>query len=143
VEVAVRALSPGVNDPYTALSCVNWLGAILCKVGSRPLKAPRRFDADGALRLVVDPIDFEGMLAAAFNQIRQFARTTPAVSIRVLEMLEHIARSVGTRDGRRAAVRSQADSVFEGARSADLQECDRRDLAARYRAVLDALGEAG
>lgn len=144
VEVAVRALSPGVNDPYTAISCVNWLGATLCKIGSRPLRAPQRFDAEGGLRLVVDPIDFGGMLAAAFNQIRQFARSTPAVSIRVLEMLEHIARSVGGQEDRRAAVRSQADSVFEGARSANnLQECDRQDLAARYRVVLDALDQAG
>lgn len=141
VEVAVRALSPGVNDPYTALSCVDWLGAVLCKVGSRPLRSPRRRDADGTLRLVVDPITFGGMLAAAFNQIRQCAQTTPAVSIRMLETLERVGRSVSA-DERRTAVRVQADMVFHGGLFEGMQECDRRDMEERHRAVMEVLGEA-
>jgi len=143
VEVAVRALSPGVNDPYTALSCVDWLGAMLCRVGPRPLRSPRRADAEGRLRLQVDPIDFEGLLAAAFQQIRQFGRTTPAVSIRVLELLERVAGSVAGRESRREAVRTQADTVLTAALSEGLQPCDREDLEARHRAVLDALEASG
>jgi len=138
VEVAVRALSPGVNDPYTALSCVDWLGAVLCRVGSRPLRPARRLGPDGRVRFLGDPITFGGMLAASFNQIRQCAQTTPAVSIRMLETLERIGRSV-TEEDRRATVRAQADMVFHGALPERLQECDRRDLEARYAAVAEAL----
>ena len=138
VEVAVRALSPGVTDPYTALSCVDWLGAVLCKVGSRPLRSPRRRDAEGALRLVVDPITFGGMLAAAFNQIRQCAQTTPAVSIRMLETLERVGRGVSDED-RCAAVRVQADMVFHGGLFEGMQECDRQDMEDRHRAVMEVL----
>lgn len=138
VEVAVRALSPGVNDPYTALSCVDWLGAVLCKVGRRRLRAPRRRGPDGRVRLVLSPISFEGMVDAAFNQIRQCARTTPAVSMRTLESFARIARCA-IDDERRAVVRRQADLVFHGADPEALQPRDREDLEERYRAVLDAL----
>jgi len=141
VEVAVRALSPGVNDPYTALSCIDWLGAVLCKVAARPLCPPQRLGPEGGLRLLVDPLTFEGMLAAAFDQIRQCAKASPAVSMRILEVLASIARSA--RDPqRRAAARAQADMVFHGALAAGLQECDRRDLEARYTAVTEVLQAA-
>lgn len=138
VEVAVRALSPGVNDPYTALSCVDWLGAVLSKVGDRRFRGPQRLDSGGSLRLIVDSITFEGMLAAAFNQIRQCAQVTAAVSIRMLETLAQIGRCA-IDEGRRTAVRAQADMVFHGAQPEKLQECDRRDLESRYRAVIDEL----
>lgn len=77
-------------------------------------------------------------MAAAFNQIRQCAQKTPSVSIRMLETLAQVGRCV-TEDGRRAVVRAQADMVLHGALSEGLQECDRQDLDARYRAVIDVL----
>lgn len=138
VEIAVRALSPGVNDPYTALSCVDWLGAALCKVAERPLRSARHRDEGGQLRLVVDPITFDGMLAAAFNQIRQNAQATPAVSMRILEALARIGRRT-RREDRRAAVRAQIEMIVHGARSEGLQESDREDLEARYRAALASI----
>lgn len=141
VEVAVRALSPGVNDPYTAVSCVDWLGAILCRIAGRPLRAPTRRDGEGRPRLVVDPVTFEGVLAAAFNQIRQCAGSTPAVSMRILESLARVARHLDQAD-RREAVRAQVEMVFHAAAAGPLQECDRRDLEARHRQALEALGAA-
>lgn len=138
VEVAVRALSPGVNDPYTAISCIDWLGAILCRVGGRPARAPRRLGSDGRPWLGVDPVSFEGLMAAAFNQIRQYAGATPAVAIHLLEVLRRIVPHLRD-DARREAVRAQADMVFGAARSSKLQEHDRRDLDTRYRDLLWAL----
>ncbi|HSB53239.1 MAG TPA: DUF2254 family protein [Gemmatimonadales bacterium] len=138
VEVAVRALSPGVNDPYTALACVDWLGAVLCKIGRQPLRTPQRLGPDGSLRLIMASVTFEGMLAAAFNQIRQSARATPAVSIRVLEALARIGGSV-IEESHRTAVRAQADMVLHGALSEGIQDCDRQDLEARSRAVIEVL----
>jgi len=142
VEVAVRALSSSVNDPYTALTCVDWLGAVLCKVARHPLRPPQRFGPEGKLRLLVDPVTFEGMLATAFDQIRQFARTIPSVSMRLLEALARLAANAADAD-RRAAVRTQADMVYHGALDEGLQECDREDLEARYRAVIEAVEGAG
>lgn len=141
VEVAVRALSPGVNDPYTAVSCVDWLGAVLCRIASSPLRPPRRTGSDGRLRLIVDPLTFAGMLAAAFNQIRQCAQTMPAVSIRILETLATVAERTGEAE-RLAAVRAQGDMVFHGAIASGMQECDRQDVEARYRTLQETLERA-
>jgi len=138
VEVALRALSPGVNDPYTAITCVDWLGATLTSIGRRGLQKPRRRGANGVLRLVLDPITFDGMLSAAFDQIRQNAVRNPAVAIRILEALDSMGRHLPD-SSHRASVRVQADMTFQGALSDDLQEKDRLDLTARYRSVVEVL----
>ncbi len=140
VEVAVRALSPGINDPYTAISCVNWLSAMLAKVADRPVPSPLHRDRDGELRLVEDAVTFEGMLAGALSPIRQSARTMPPVSLRLLEALAAIAARV-ERDAHRAAVREQADMVLASALTEPLQGPDRQGLLVRHRAVADAFGD--
>lgn len=142
VEVALRALSPGINDPHTAISCIDWLSAVLCKLGRRKLRAPKRRDEKGVLRLQSDPITFAGVLDAAFDQIRQNARPHPSVSIRLLEVLGTIATQIDE-PARRRAVRQQADMTFEGAMAQDPLEKDREDLEARYRSVQSALKGAG
>jgi uncharacterized membrane protein len=87
VEVAVRALSPGINDPFTAINCIDYLGSALSELARRRLPAPWHFDAEDRLRLVTRPQTFDGALAAAVDQIRQHGRRDVAVTIRLLEML--------------------------------------------------------
>ncbi len=140
VEVALRALSPGINDPFTAVACVDWLGAVMTKIGRRRLRSPRRRDADGRLRLVTDPLTFGGMLAAAFDQIRQNAGGHPAVSIRLLEALRSVADEL-REDDRYEPVREQAHMTYTAANPEGLATKDRNDLERRYRAVLDIVGE--
>jgi uncharacterized membrane protein len=139
VEVAVRALSPGINDPFTAMGCIDWLSSVLSRIAGRPMLSPRRRDGSGRTRLLEDPVTFGGILAAAFDQIRQCSGAMPAVSIRMLEALEAIGR--GARDDeRRAAIRDQAERVMRGIASGDLGEADRRDAERRYQRVLATLG---
>lgn len=140
VEVALRALSPGINDPFTAVACVDWLGAVMTKIGRRRLRSPRRRDADGRLRLVTDPLTFGGMLAAAFDQIRQNAGGHPAVSIRILEALRSVADEL-REDDRYEPVREQAHMTYTAANPEGLATKDRSDLERRYRAVVDIVGE--
>ena len=54
VEVAVRALSPGVNDPFTVISCIHRLGAVLCTLAEKVIPSPYRHDEDGRLGVVTD-----------------------------------------------------------------------------------------
>src|SRR5690606_4810668 len=58
VEIAVRALSPGVNDPFTAISCLDRLGSALCRVAQREFPSPYRQDDQGALRVVAPATTF-------------------------------------------------------------------------------------
>lgn len=67
VEIAVRALSPGINDPFTAVACVDRLGSALCRLARRDMPSPFRFDLDGRLRLVAPGSTFAGIVDMAFN----------------------------------------------------------------------------
>ncbi|MFN2431287.1 MAG: DUF2254 domain-containing protein [Gemmatimonadota bacterium] len=141
VEVAVRALSPGVNDPFTAVACVDRLGAALCRLAARGAPSRHLLDEDGRLRLVVEIPTFSGLTDAAFHQIRQYARTSAAVTIRLLEALADVARETRTEE-QREALRRHADMLIRGARDALPEELDRDDAEARHQALLTALEAA-
>ena len=72
VEVAVRALSPGINDPFTAITCIEWIGDALIHVSGRKMPCRYRRDEEGELRLVTDTTNFSGIAAACLDQIRQY-----------------------------------------------------------------------
>lgn len=139
VEIALRALSPGINDPFTASTCIDHLSGILCAVADVGEHPPVRWDDDGEARLQLDPIDFQGVLEAAFNQIRQSAAGTLSVSIRLLEALQLIAAA--TRDaGRLQVIERHARMVFEANADGLLAE-DRRSLEERLEALQKSVSD--
>ena len=97
VEVAVRALSPGVNDPFTAIRCIDRLTASLESLAARPATTPFRHDSAGELRIVAYPQPFSALVAAAFNQIRQAGARDVSVTIRILESLRALSVAAGRR----------------------------------------------
>ncbi|MDX2169311.1 MAG: DUF2254 domain-containing protein [Deltaproteobacteria bacterium] len=138
VEVAVRALSPGINDPFTAMACVDWLAESLCRLAAADPPGAAHDDGDGTPRLILQPVRFAGVVDAAYNQIRQYGRGSAAVTIRLLEALQVIATHA-RRDGDRAALRRHVDMVERGA-AALPEPFDRaavRERAAAARAALD------
>jgi uncharacterized membrane protein len=138
VEVALRALSPGINDPFTAINCIDRLGGALAYLARRRLAPAYRCDDDGRLRLVTDPITYAGVVDAAFNQIRQAAADSPAVAIRVLECIRAVARQ-DIPDAMRDALGRQARLLHDAAAAEFAVEHDREDLKARYSQARDAL----
>jgi len=84
-------MSPAVNDPSTAISCVDQLSRILILwIGRRP--PPSHYYAPPhVLRLVVPWIDFDGLLDTAFEQIRHYAASDIAVSLRLMRAFNDIA----------------------------------------------------
>jgi len=140
VEVAVRALSPGVNDPFTATICVDRLAEALCLLLRRKIPSPFRHDDDERMRVVAYPVDFADVLDAAFNQIRQYGRGSPAVAIRLLDALQRLADRA-RRPADRAAIARQALAVRRAADDAVPDELDRRAIIERYervRAILES-----
>ncbi len=139
VEIAVRALSPGINDPFTAMTCIDNLGAALCELTGRSFPSPYHYDRDDHLRLITRSISFARVVDAAFNQIRQNGRRMAAVTIRLLET---IALVIGfTRNERqRQALLRQAAMIERG--SQDLpEEEDRRDAREHYLAIFQVIEE--
>jgi len=113
VDVALKALSPGINDTTTAINCVDYLGAILARLAARPVETPSRADGH-RLRLITRGPTFADLLAEAFDQIRQNAEGNVAVLARLLQILEIVAKRTTDVD-RRLALRQQADLVAETA----------------------------
>jgi len=138
VEVAVRALSPGINDPFTAIACIDQLTAALGKLLGRTLPARDHYDADERLRVITQPVQFPDLLDTAFNQIRQNARRAFSVSVRLLDAIGLLA-PLAQRDEDRAALSRHAAEVYVACRTETFSTSDRDDLQARYRAVMDIL----
>jgi len=133
VEIAVRALSPGVNDPFTAIACVDFLGSALCRLAQRDMPSPYRYDDEDQLRIITPVFSFSRVTDAAFNQIRQYGRTSTAVSIRLLETIAVIAESIKHPQDRTALLR-HARMISHGADDLPEDE-DRREVRERFQSV--------
>ena len=101
VDVALKAISPAVNDPTTAISCVDQLSRILIRFASREPPEDLLYDPPGIVRASIGWIHFERLLEAAFEQIRMYSKTDVAVSLRLLRALSDIAASTPDPEFRR------------------------------------------
>ncbi|WP_009630402.1 DUF2254 domain-containing protein [Synechocystis sp. PCC 7509] len=138
VEVALRAISPGINDPFTAIRCIDRLSAGLSYLAGRDFPSPYRYDDLGNLRIITQPVTFVGLINAAFNQIRQYSNSDVAVTIRLLEAITTIARyTQNPKD--REALRRHAEMIQRDSNDAVSEEWDKKDIEKQYQAVLKAL----
>ncbi|MDQ2778745.1 MAG: DUF2254 domain-containing protein [Pseudomonadota bacterium] len=138
VEIAVRALSPGINDPFTAMACLDRLGAALYRLAQRELPSPERLDPSGRLRLVVPAFSFVATAELAFTQIRQNARGSSAVHERLLDTLLSVA-AVARRPGDRTVLREQAGLMAQAARAGVSEPAERRGVEQRHAAAVALL----
>jgi uncharacterized membrane protein len=128
VEIAIRALSPAVNDTFTGVACVDWLADALVTLAERPPLEGNWYDTSSQLRVWMPPVRLERLAKLAFDQIRQASATTPAVLIRQLEAIRRLAPRLP--DACRQALSDQADAILETASA--LVALDRRDLDAAW-----------
>jgi len=138
VEIAVRALSPGLNDPYTAIRCLDRLGSALCRYAERTQPSDCRYDSQTRLRVISRVVTFADITDTSFNQIRQNARTNAAVTLRLLETLAVVAASV-IRPEDRATLQRHSEMVARGARDGLPEEGDRRAVEERVAQFHSAL----
>jgi uncharacterized membrane protein len=138
VDVAMKALSPGVNDTTTAVMCVDHLSAILTRLADRHIPSLYRVD-EGQLRVIARRPAFEDLLAEAFDQIRRNAEGNLAVLKRQLEALETIARQTSS-PTRRRALKQQASLTAEVARRTVASPRDGEAIAIALTCLQEALG---
>jgi len=131
VEVAVRALSPGINDPHTAMSVIDRLGASLCDLVPRHLPSGQLARA-GKPVLMFPAIDYQGLADSMFHMIRQSAASCPAVLIRILEVLTSVI-GYERAPARMAELRRHADLVLGDGERAIGTPADVDDLRERHR----------
>ncbi|MFN4763625.1 DUF2254 domain-containing protein [Gillisia sp. Q332] len=135
VEIAARALSPGVNDPYTAIACIDNLTATMCYLAEAKFPSKYRVDEEGNLRVIADVLEFEGVLDAAFNQIRQFSEGSTAVIIRLMEALTTILYFT-KKESNRNAVLKHAEMVLTLGKTTIKEMNDMNDLTKRTEKIL-------
>jgi uncharacterized membrane protein len=137
VEVAMRALSPGINDPYTAITVVDRLGTALCELVSVRLPSGR-YMSDGRLALVVPTVDYDGLSDTMFHPLRQSASEIPLVLIRLLEVLAAVA-ACEPDPSRRATLQRHADLVMSDGERTIRTPSDLADLRLRHKTFCEIL----
>lgn len=141
VEIALRALSPGINDPFTAIAAIDHLGAALGDaLGRGPPETVLR-DDQGRVRVLASAPDFAGLVDAAFNQIRQAGRENAAVLIELADILGKLVPAVRSPAQRQAILDHLG--LVERAGGRHLEETrDKADLAGRIAAARRELAES-
>ncbi len=133
VEIAVRALSPGINDPDTACACIDQLVDGLRLVGERTIPAAL-LRYEGEVRLVTYPLTFSALVDAAFSRIRQYGRGSVPVILRLLEAIASLIPRVqyGTH---RTALGRQARMLWRASQESVPEPDDLRSIELRYLAI--------
>jgi uncharacterized membrane protein len=141
VEIAIRALSPAVNDTFTALTCIDWLGDGLCKITTRwqPIRVHR--DSHGYVRVITAEVRYSSLVERAFEKIRQSSRGMPAVMIRQLDALAKIMVHTESSEQRELLLH-QAEMIRRSCAETVPEPSDVADVDRAYQLVL-AAGEAG
>jgi len=113
VDIALRAISPAVNDPSTAISCIDQLSRVIVHwLGREPTKW-RYYAPPHVLRLVVPWITFQGLIDTAFDQIRHYSVSDVAVSLRLIRAFHDIA-TAASRDHEKSLLVEVARRVMAG-----------------------------
>jgi uncharacterized membrane protein len=130
VEVAVRALSPGINDPATAISVLDRLAVALCDLVPRYLPSGVHV-RDERVVLVVPQVDYDGLVDGMFHLIRQNAEGSTAVLAHAVDVLVAVARCE-REPARLATLARHVELIRDDAIRSIPSESDRADVLARY-----------
>ncbi|WP_349409700.1 DUF2254 domain-containing protein [Pseudalkalibacillus sp. SCS-8] len=90
-EIALRAISPGINDPQTAINCIQRLGKILARLAERSMEEPYLYDREKNLRVILKTTTFAHVLYKTFYQIRFYSRQDVSVIATIIDALTMIA----------------------------------------------------
>jgi uncharacterized membrane protein len=142
VEIACRALSTGVNDPFTAIQCIDRLGQAMSHVAGRAIPSPYRADESGKLRVVAQPERFCQFMSGAFDLIRHNSRGSLQVTLRMLRAMTRVAPHVAHAEDAHC-LREHASMVYEQALAAANTEFDRRLVESHHRQFLQSLAGNG
>jgi uncharacterized membrane protein len=138
VQIALRALSPALNDPITGAACIDRLASSLVRIMQRPPPPSQIPDEDGEIRLIVHPTTFEGAIDAAFDDVRQSAQGQVRTLIRLVEALTTLASFIRD-DEQRRAIEKHAIMVERACRETIAEGRDRTDAEERLEELRQAL----
>ena len=142
VELAIRALSPGINDPGTARACIDRLEQALCRMARRGRPSAFHRDEQGEVRVIARPPTFAASVEVAFGEIGRYGSASLSVIERLLRALSGVAASVEIDDDRRTLAQ-QVAAIASRIDSAIADPLDRRRAREASRAALNVIGTGG
>ena len=134
VEIAARALSPGINDPYTAIACIDNLSNTMAYLTTVQFPSPYRIGDQDRLRIYAKALTFEGMMGAAFNAIRQYAKANPPVIIHLMEAMITLS-DFAVEQQHKEVIKKHAKMILNLAELSIDEKNDLEDLQKRFDAI--------
>ncbi len=142
VEVAARALSPGVNDPFTAMNCLDWLGAAVMELSCRDIPDTRRVDEAGKLRVITHPVDSVDFIDGVFGQLLPYVQTDRNASLHMMKILAQVAQRTDETD-EKERIAYYADCLREASAADIFGPRDREEMTRRHAVILEVLSRSG
>lgn len=130
VEIGIRALSAAINDTFTGIACIDWLCNAMLHFVKLPF-AEAWYDAADKIRLIENPLIFSGLVASAFDMIRQSGANNPAILIRLLQNFSRMGVYLKS-ELERAALLRQVEAIYEQAQSQTFAKADQLDILESY-----------
>jgi uncharacterized membrane protein len=134
VEIALRALASGVNDPFTAVACIDNLGGVLARVDGRELTPDPVYDEEGKLRVVSRKLTFQDLADAIFHPLRQSGARVPTVAICLLERLRDLIEVTSDAEARKHLMH-HADLIAAAARAGTTDKGDELAFKERLKEI--------
>ena len=138
-EMGVRAMSPAINDPFTAMTCLDYMGDGLAQFVRQRKDSPLIYDREGRLRIVFDPVTFDQLLDAAFDMLRHASCNNAKVLLHMLDVVDTIGRETDSPEARRVLAR-HVSLIEAESRAGDLIDEDRRAVGEKSEALKAELG---
>ena len=135
VEMAVRAMSPAINDPFTAMTCLDHLGDGLAKFVRQEERGRQYYDRQGRLRLVLEPVNFAELVDAAFDMLRHASCDNASVLLHMLVVIDVIGREAKAPEARQLLHR-HVGLILAESRAGQLIEPDRESIHRRGETLL-------
>jgi uncharacterized membrane protein len=142
VEMAVRAMSPAINDPFTAMTCLDYIGEGLAMFIRQGEKGSHFYDLDSRLRLILEPVTFAELLDGAFDMLRHCSCDNTSVLLHMLEVIDAVGREARSPEARQELFRhvslihaeSQAGALIE--RDQQYLQCSAEDVQSKLSEAL-------
>jgi uncharacterized membrane protein len=138
--IAVRALSPAINDPYTPVLCLNRLGAALSMIAERAPPASYYCDKNSQIRVIVDQIGYERLVDVALNMVREYGRGNAEILMKMLETIKMIAAHTHSDDQRQVLLK-HAMLIEADSRIGLPSDYDKQRVNERYEETLRAINQ--
>jgi uncharacterized membrane protein len=141
VEMAVRAMSPAINDPFTAMTCLDHLGEGLARFIRHGAKSPHYYDQENRLRLVLEPVTLDELFSAAFDMLRHASCDNASVLLHMLDVIDDLSGETKSPDALQSLL-CHASLIQLESQAGELIEKDRHTIQRRAEALQIRLEDA-